>query len=258
MNPTLTRCIVVLVAGLAVACGKPTTAPPQPPQTFNFAAQPVAFSPPPAPWEAEGEQSGGIRGVRYVKRQSVGEAIGVGNYYDVSRRLRHDEIARLRTVNIDYESAEFDHAVRQAWCYTDKPYTDLETEVATDVNAALNRAVQARTARDYETVRAELLIAQQAADRLHFAFDDVIERAMFRPDNSNDPSRYQYVGRRDITIAGEPALVLDYTLELREGRRYLRKAYVMYNVHLFVADFIGLEGSLGVFDKVVASLSFPR
>jgi hypothetical protein len=47
-------------------------------------------------------------------------------------------------------------------------------------------------------------------------------------------------------------------LELPEGRRYLRKAYVMYNDHLFVADFIGFEGSLAVFDKVVASISFPR
>ena len=43
----------------------------------------------------------------------------------------------------------------------------------------------------------------------------------------------------------------------RSSRRYLRKAYVMYNDHLFVADFIGLEGSLAEFDKVVASLSFP-
>ena len=134
MNPTVTRCAVALVAlmaALVLGCSKPATPSQQPSQpsaqTFNFAAQPIAFVPPSAPWEAEGEQSGGLRGVRYVKRQSVGEAIGVANYHDVSRRLRHDEIGRLRTVNSDYESAEFDHAVRQAWCYTDNPYTDRAT-----------------------------------------------------------------------------------------------------------------------------------
>jgi len=258
MDRTVTRCAVALMAALVVGCSKPATPTQQPAQTFNFAAQPVAFAPPPSPWEAAGELSGGLRGVRYVKRQSVGEAIGVANYYDVSRRLRHDEIARLRTVNTDYESAEFDHAVRQAWCYTDNPYTDLEAEVAADVNASLNRAVAARRGRDYDTVRAELVSAQEAADRLHFAFNDVIERAVFKPEATSNPSRYKFVARRDATIAGEPALVVDYTLELPEGRRYLRKAYVMYNDHLFVADFIGLEGSLAVFDKVVASISFPR
>ena len=266
MHPIVRRWTVVLMAALAFGCNKstPSTSPPSPspstsqaPQTFNFAAQPVVFLPPPAGWEPEGELSGGIRGVRYVKRNSVGEAIGVGNYYKVSSRLRRDEIARLRTVNTDRESAEFDHAVRAAWCQTAEPYSDLEAEVATNVNAALSRAVQARKQRDDENVRAELRTAQQEADRLHFKFDDVIERALFRPESSSDPSRYRFVGRRDSTIGGERAVVLDYTLELPEGRRYLRKAYVMYNDHLFVAEFIGLQASLAVFDDVVAGISFP-
>jgi hypothetical protein len=265
MHPMAMRCAAVLLAGLAFGCNKPAPTPehpstassPQTPETFNFAAQPVAFTPPPAGWEPEGELSRGIRGVRYVKRKSVGEAIGVGNYYDVSRRLRHAEIARLLTVNSDYESAAFDHAVREAWCYTDAPYTDLEAEVATNVNAALNRAVLARRHRDYETMRGELATAQQEADRLHFTFGDVVERAMFHPESASDPSLYHFVGRRDTSIAGQPAVVVDYTLELREGRRYLRKAYVMFNDHLFVAEFIGLQHSLAVFDNVVASISFP-
>jgi len=263
MHPVATGCTVVLLAGLALGCDKPASAPfsaspsPQAPQTFNFAAQPIVFAPPPAGWEPEGELSRGIRGVRYVKRKSVGEAIGVGNYYDVSRRLRRVEIARLLTVNSDYESAAFDHAVREAWCYTAEPYSDLEAEVAANVNAALNRAVVARRHRDYETLRGELAVAQQEADRVHFTFDDVIERALFSPQSASDPSLYHFVGRRDIRIAGLPAVVVDYTLELPEGRRYLRKAYVMFNDHLFVAEFIGLQQSLAVFDHVVASISFP-
>ena len=121
MHSMAIRCTAVLLAGLAFGCNKPAPTPaqtstassPQTPETFNFAAQPVAFTPSPAGWEPEGELSRGIRGVRYVKRKSVGEAIGVGNYYDVSPRLRHAEIARLLTINSDYESAAFDHAVRE-------------------------------------------------------------------------------------------------------------------------------------------------
>lgn len=263
MHPIATRCTVVLLAALALGCNKPASTPPaaspspQAPQTFNFAAQPIVFAPPPAGWEPEAELSGGIRGVRYVKRNSVGEAIGVGNYNDVSRRLRHVETARLLTVNSDYESAAFDHAVREAWCRTTEPYSDLEAEVAANVNAALNRAVVAQRNRDYETMRGELAVAQQEADRLHFTFEEVIERALFSPESASDPSRYHFVGRRDIRIAGLPAVVVDYTLEVPEGRRYLRKAYVMFNDHLFVAEFIGLQQSLAVFDHVVASISFP-
>jgi len=259
----VTRCIVVLTAALALGCSKQPPSPPpapssaQSPQTFDFAAQAVAFSPPPAPWEAEAELSGGIRGVRYVKRRSVGEAIGVGNYYDVSRRLRGAQIARLLDTDSNIRNLSFDQAMRDAWCATENPYSDLEAEVAAKVNAALNRVVAARRQGDYENVRRELITAQEDAERLHFTFDEVIERALFDPDASSDPARYRFVKRADTTIAGRPGIVLDYMLELREGRRYLRKAYVMHNDHLFVADFIGLETSLAEFDRVVASLSFP-
>ena len=125
-------------------------------QTFDFAAQSVAFSPPPAPWEAEAELSGGIRGVRYVKRHSVGEAIGVGNYYDVSRRLRGAQIARLLDTDSNIRNLSFDQAMRDAWCATENPYSDLEAEVSAKVNAALNRVVVARRQGDYENVRREL------------------------------------------------------------------------------------------------------
>jgi hypothetical protein len=190
MHSVVKRWTWPVLVGLVLGCSKPTTTTTTlpAPEAFNFAAQPIVFSPPPAGWEPEPELSGGIRGTRYVKRNSVGEAITIGNYHDVSNRLRQTETAALLAVNSDYASREFDHALRAAWPATENPYSDLESEVAAKVNAALSRAAQARKQRDYETMRRELLSAQEQAGRLHFRFEDVIERALFRPENTSDPS----------------------------------------------------------------------
>ena len=100
--------------------------------------------------------------------------------------------------------------------------------------------------------------AQSAADRLHFSFEEVIDRALFRPETASDPSRYKFTGRRDTRVAGAPAVTLDFTIELPEGRRYLRKVYTFHNDHLFVAEFIGLKDTMPLFDQVVSSISFPQ
>src|SRR5258707_15253001 len=46
-------------------------------ETFNWEGEPLSFSPPQQPWRREGELSGGLRGVRFVKAGSVGEGITV-------------------------------------------------------------------------------------------------------------------------------------------------------------------------------------
>jgi hypothetical protein len=109
-------CAMIVAAAILAACSK-GTAPPKlaPAETFNFAAQPVSFSPPPKPWEAEGQTSGGLTGVRYVKRGSVGEAIGIADWNDVSRRLRRAEIAALLEQDSSRTNWAFDHALRKSW-----------------------------------------------------------------------------------------------------------------------------------------------
>lgn len=254
------RCSLQLLAAFAVLvvgcrAEKPTL---RPAETFTFSAQPISFSPPPQPWVAEGQLSGGLRGVHYVKRGGVGEAIDVADWYDVSGRLRRVELATLAETDPNFETFDFEHALRKAWPRTEKPYSALETEVATDISNALTRARQARQQRDYATVREQVRAAQSAADRLHFSFEEVIDRALFRPEATSDPSRYKFTGRRDTRVAGAPAVTLDYSIELPEGRRYLRKVYTFHNDHLFVAEFIGLKDTLPLFDQVVSSISFPQ
>src|SRR5262245_43036592 len=69
---------------------QPTSGPPQlrPPERFEWSGEPISFSIPPNGWRREGETSGGIKGVRFVKERSVGEAVGVGDYYILADRNR--------------------------------------------------------------------------------------------------------------------------------------------------------------------------
>ena len=233
-----------LLMPLLAACGKLATPALLPPQTFNFAPQAISFAPPPAPWAAEREQSGGIVGVRYVKVGSVGEGIGVGDYYDVSGRLREPQLTALLAVDSDPNDFPYSKALRNAWPRTETPYSDLESAVAERVNDALQRAEIARRARDFDAMRMEVAAALADAQLLHFTLKEVIDRAIFKPEQSANAARYKTLGRRDILVAGEPAVVLDLTLDLPEGKRYLRKVYVLHNDHLFIAEFIGLEESL--------------
>src|SRR6185295_9938879 len=74
-----TRLFFILTAALVAACDSGPLAPaPSQPETFDWAGQQISLAPPPAGWRREGQSSGGIRGARFVKERSVGEAIGVG------------------------------------------------------------------------------------------------------------------------------------------------------------------------------------
>ena len=71
---------------------------------------------------------------------------------------------------------------------------------------------------------------------------------------------YRLLGRREATIAGEPAVIVDYTVKVPERPHTYaaREAYVVHNSHLFIATFIGLKESLAVFDAIVASIEFAK
>jgi len=50
----------------------------------------VSFNPPPVGWRREGELSGGVRGVRFVKERSVGEAITIGEMVRIAAERHGD------------------------------------------------------------------------------------------------------------------------------------------------------------------------
>ncbi len=130
--------------------------------------------------------------------------------------------------------------------------------MAADINAALGRAATAFRMNDRDGARTELRVALGAAERLGFRLGDVLDAVVFTPERREEPQRWSVVGRREATIGGEPAVIVDYTFQTPERKLYGREAYVVHDSHLFVATFLGLEENLRVFDRVVESIRFSR
>jgi hypothetical protein len=258
--------MVILIGLIGGPACSPRPAPPaapvfQPPETFDWTGEKISFRIPPAGWRREGETSGGIKGVRFVKENSVGEGIGLGDYYILADRNRSAHIRKILEKFGTYDDGfAWDRALREAYAYTDTPFSSLETEIAERVNNEVGQAGAAWRNRDREAAKAHLEAALAEAGRLHFSLDEVIARVEFKPERRQNPEWYQMLGRRDATIAGEPAVIVDYTVKVPERLEPFsaREAYVVHNSHLFICTFIGLRESLTVFDAILASIEFPR
>ena len=259
-------CLTVLAAACSAepaqeVTPEATTVQLSPPETADWSGQTITFAPPPAGWRREGETSGGIKGARFVKARSVGEGIGLGEYYLLANRHRsaylRDLIARFETFD---DGFEWDKALRGAYAHTDSPFTPLESEIAERINTEVSAAGLAFRNRDRDAARAHLETARREAERLRFSLGEVIGRVEFKPERRESPEYYQMLGRREATIAGEPAVIVDYTVKVPERPHTYaaREAYVVHNSHLFIATFIGLKESLAVFDAVIASIAFPK
>lgn len=180
--------VMVLVGG--PACSSPPPPPPPPPpgppvlqprETFDWTGEKISFSIPPAGWRREGETSGGIKGARFIKERSVGEAIGLGDYYILADRNRS------------------------------------------------------------------------------FSLGEAIDLVEFKPERRQNPEWYRMIGRREATVAGEPAVIVDYTVKVPERPHTYsaREVYFVHNSHMFICTFIGLPETMAVFEAVLASIQFP-
>ena len=214
---------------------------------------------PPAGWRREGETSGGIKGVRFVKERSVGEGIGFGDYYILADRNRSTHIREIleKFDTYDYGFA-WDKALREAYAYTDTPFSSLESEIAGRVNDEVGQASVAYRNRDRDVAKAHLEAALAESSRLHFSLDEVISRVEFKPESKQNPEYYKMLGRRETVIADERAVVVDYTVKVPERPQTYaaREVYFVHNSHLFICTFIGLQESLAVFEAMLVSIQW--
>jgi hypothetical protein len=255
--------MLVLIGGPACRSSPATPRAPvlQPRETFDWTGEKISFSIPPVGWRREGETSGGIKGARFVKERSVGEGIGLGDYYILADRNRSTKIREMLAKFDTFDQGfAWDRALRDAYAYTDTPFTPLESEIAERVNSEVGQAGTAWRNRDRDAAKAHLEAALAEAGRLQFSLGEVISRVEFTPERRKNPEYYQMLGRRETTIAGEPAVIVDYTVKVPERVQAFsaREAYFVHNSHLFICTFIGLQESLAVFDAILASVEFPK
>ena len=231
-----------------IACKSETPLLPQ--EVFHWSDRAVAFKPPPDGWRREGELSGGVRGVRFVKEHGQGEAITVGEMHRVGDRDRAPAIRKLIDELETLDRRRFLRQLNMARSRTDDTYSESESAVARDVNGALDRAMRAHFDNDPTLTRRELENALRAAQRLQLTLDEVLVR--LRKD------RIASTKARDLTIGGQPAVAFEWTMQHNGRTFHRRESYVMHRNHLFTAQFIGLEESVALFDRVVESIGFPE
>lgn len=246
-----------LAALLVAACDAGPLAPAGAPETFEWAGKPIVVAPPPSGWRREGETGGGLKGVRFVREGSTGEAIGIADFHTLARRLRRAEIQRIVDRFDDLDQRAFANAVRSLYAQTADPFTPLEAQVATAVNDALARAAAAFANDDRDEARAQLEQALAEAERLAFTLPEVVAAVEFDPQRRQEPIRWLVLDRRETTVAGVPAVVVDYTYDGPDGTRFGREAYFVHDSHLFVASFVGSRKTVSVFDRMLASVRFP-
>ena len=139
--------LVILIEALigGPACSSSPEKPPapvlQPSETFDWTGEKISIAIPPVGWRREGETGGGIKGARFVKEQSVGEGIGIGDYYILAERNRSSYIREIleKFDTFDYGFA-WDKAIRTAYAHTDTPFSSLESEISQRVNDEVGQA----------------------------------------------------------------------------------------------------------------------
>lgn len=246
-NPAV---VLLLVVACAAGCSHEVELAPR--ETFRWSERAISFAPPPAEWGREGELSGGVRGVRFVKRGSP-EAITVGEFHRIAERDRSEKIAKVLDELPRLDRSEFIRQTTLAAARTDDPLSDDEAEVARAVNEALDRARARHFENRMDLVYAELQNALREAKRFRVTLDDVVEKVALAPLQLTPP-----YDRKSATVGGERAEAIAWT-GTYDGRTFARReVFFVRRNHLFVARFIGHEETVPLFDRVVASVEFPE
>jgi hypothetical protein len=81
---------LILLAGCTSTEEKARKEPLLAAETFHWCAQPLTFQPPPADWQRQKHNEGGLRGVWFTHSGSVGERIYVSEYYKVGQRSERE------------------------------------------------------------------------------------------------------------------------------------------------------------------------
>ena len=183
--------------------------------------------------------------------------MGVAEYYLVGDRDRRFALETLLDRFDSFDDYRLRWEIQIAHCRIDDPLSPAEARVAAEVNEALDRASLSQIRGEPEAARAEIAEALARSRPLKLSLDDVLDRVVFRPARRQEPERYRLLGQRSTQVAGLPAVAVDFTLRSPERPYWGREVYFMKDNHLFVAGYQGSQGNLGLFDRVVATISFP-
>lgn len=230
------------------------------PEIFSWGSQPISASPAPEGWYRDRAQSGGLRGVRFIKSRGFGEEIRIAEHYALDERSRCTQLTELLQDLDNLDRRDFLGALQRARFYAPDPINSYEGRKVEAANAALDDARAAYLAGDLRGARRAIEQALRDGSDILFRIEEVVDRVMFDPVSYDAFGDVETMPPRTGHVAGAPSVSVDYRLDSRDnGHLYHgRQVYVLHNNRLFVLTFHGLEHNLPLFEGIVDSVSFPR
>ncbi len=249
---------LLAAAGFAPGCGGGPREALLRSETFTWVRQPIAFSPPPARWERQGDSGGGSIGVRFILRGGGGQCISITAFRILAERDRRKDLARLISRRDSLSRREFLDALSLARARIEDPISDREAAAARAINEALDRAATDYLGGSAGFVAADLDAALRAATEYEPAADELLPHIRLRPERMQEPERWRIGYERDTLIAGRPAFASDDTLITPERPLLYDEVFWVVKGCAFKATFQGIPENLGTFHRVVDSIQFPE
>lgn len=229
-----------------------------PPEVFTWTTgQPISFSPPPDTWNPSRYQNGGAEGVSYVLAGSKGEQILVAERFNLGRRDRCAKLKEILENMQDYDRSSFFRAIGEARLYDGEPYNAHEKRTVKAVNGTLERATEAYVRADTTTARLELEWALEQAVTIRHTVEETVAEVLFTREKNSVYPGLQVDEPVSGEVAGERALVVNFTFQGHGTPMVGRRVYVVKNNRMFEFGFQGLQGNLALFEKVLDSVIFP-
>jgi hypothetical protein len=256
---------VVLAAWLAIALSQPACSSGGsrkqvklgPRERFDWVAQPVEFSPPPSEWRREGDNGGGLLGVRFILTGGGGQVMSVAAYRQWSEKLPRREIVKLLEELDSLHERQLPGRLSRLRVQLTDPLNADEERAASAVNAAVDRAQSDLQAGRLSFVRGDVQEALQAVDAFQPSLDEMLPRLRLRPEARQNPDWWVLGFGVDTTIAGVPAYVSNDTLRLPEQELLYRQVFWVVDGTAFQAVYQGRPEHQHVFEQMVESIHFP-
>ena len=228
------------------------------PEKFDWVPEPLEFAPPPVVWRREGDNGGGLLGIRFILENGGGQVMSVAAYRQWSEKLPRKEILELLADMDSTQQRELLHRLARLRVQVTEPLTDAETRAAYAVNAAVDHAQEDLLAERLSFVRGDVQGALDAIEAYRPSLAELLPHMRLKPEERQEPARWVLGSGRDTVLAGLPAYVSNDTLLAPEQRLLYRQVYWVVDGTGFQSIYQGRPENQHVWEAMVASVRFPE
>ena len=231
------------------------------PERFDWIAQSVEFQPPPNQWRREGDNGGGLLGVRFILSGGGGQVMSVAAYRQWSEKLPRKEILELLDDLDSLDQRNTLRALGRLRVQVQDPLTDGEVRAADAVNAAVTRAVDDVLQDRTSFVRGDLQAALAAVDGYRPSLEELLPRMRLQPGQLDDAGlvRWKLGFAVDTTIAGLPAHLSNDTLITPDRETLLyRQVFWVVDGCAFQSIYQGRPENQHIWEQLVETVRFPE